>query len=272
MKHNKKRNTAFIYETLTRELTRAIVEKKAHRKNKIVVLLKEHFIRGSALADELELYNALLNTTNIQRPVAERLLHETKGAYQTLDENIIFNAQSELIKAINKDLGQDTWKSFVPNFKSLASVSTIFSSKGSLKKRVLFEQAIIDRMSTPHAGDTPGTLKPLDNLTYNSFIKKFNVKYGTLLQEQKDLLNQYIASFADDGFELRVYLNEELYRLKGALTSIDRGSVAPLINKKMESVEEYLESFRRREFDETDLSKILKTQQLVQEFASHDHN
>ena len=133
MKHNKKRNTAFIYETLTRELTRAIVEKNTHRKNKIVALLKEHFIRGSALADELELYNALLNTTNIQRPVAERLLHETKGAYQVLDENTIFNAQSELIKAINKDLGQNTWKSFVPNFKSLASVSTIFSSKGSLK-------------------------------------------------------------------------------------------------------------------------------------------
>jgi hypothetical protein len=127
-------------------------------------------------------------------------------------------------------------------------------------------------MSTPHSGDTTAALKPLDNLTYNSFIKKFNVKYGTLLQEQKDLLNQYIASFADDGFELRVYLNEELYRLKGALTSIDRGSVAPLISKKMESVEEYLESFRRRDFDETDLSKILKTQQLVQEFASHDHN
>ena len=29
MKHNKKRNTAFIYETLTRELTKAIVDKNA---------------------------------------------------------------------------------------------------------------------------------------------------------------------------------------------------------------------------------------------------
>jgi hypothetical protein len=100
MKHNKKRNTAFIYETLTRELTRAIVEKKVHRKNKIVALLKEHFTRGSALADELELYNALLNTTNIQRPVAERLLHETKGAYQILDENTILMLSQNLLKPL----------------------------------------------------------------------------------------------------------------------------------------------------------------------------
>ena len=31
MKHNKKRNTAFIYETLARELTKVIVEKDAAR-------------------------------------------------------------------------------------------------------------------------------------------------------------------------------------------------------------------------------------------------
>jgi hypothetical protein len=272
MKHNKKRNTAFIYETLIREFTRAIVEKNSSRKSSIINLLREHFVKGTPLADELELYSALLNTKNIQRPVAERILQETKGAYQNLNESIIFDAQSQLIKAINKDLGQDTWKAFVPNFKSLASVSTIFSSKGTVKKRVLFEQAIVDRMSAPHAGDAADAMRPIDNLTYNSFIKKFNVKYGVLLQEQKDLLNQYIASFADDGFELRVYLNEELRRLKESLASIERSTLAPLITTKMDNVEEYLEGFRRRDFNEADLSKVLKTQQLVQEFASHDQN
>ena len=44
------------------------------------------------------------------------------------------------------------------------------------KKKVLFEQAIIDRMSKKTAMATYGTLSPIDNLTYNSFIKKFNDK------------------------------------------------------------------------------------------------
>ena len=53
MKHNKKRNTAFIYETLTRELTKAIVEKNAARKNKTISILKEFFIKGAWLYYDL---------------------------------------------------------------------------------------------------------------------------------------------------------------------------------------------------------------------------
>ena len=110
----------------------------------------------------------------------------------------------------------------------------------------------------------------MDTLVYNSFIKKFNDKYGDLLGEQKDLLNHYITSFADDGFQLKIYLNEELGRLKSTLPSED--SKAGLISDKLEEVRDYLESFRRREFTDVDLHKILKTQQLAKELEANDHN
>jgi hypothetical protein len=272
MKHNKKRNTAFIYEALTRELTSAIVKKNIDRKAKIVSILKEYYGPSSILSSELRLYLVLLETINLQLPIAERILQETKTAYKLLDENNIFKTQSELIGVINKDLGADTWNSFVPNFKSLASVNAIFNSKTSVKQRVLFEQAAVDRMSAEALSSREASLQPIDNLTYNSFIRKFNDKYGNLLQEQKDLLNQYIASFADEGFELRLYLNEELSRLKGILGEFEKNDFPPLIEEKVGGVETYLESFRRREFTDQDLQKILKTQQLVQELEAHDHN
>ena len=79
-------------------------------------------------------------------------------------------------------------------------------------------------------------MEPLDNLTYHSFISKFNNKYGVLLQEQKDLLNQYIISFADDGFELRVYLNEEIGRLKKKLFAVEKTTTEGLILQKLQSV------------------------------------
>jgi hypothetical protein len=85
-----------------------------------------------------------------------------------------------------------------------------------------------------------------------------------LLSEQKDLLNRYITSFADEGFELRLYLNEELGRLKEALDSSPK-ETAPVLTSKIEEVRDYLEEFRKREFTDTDLGKILKTQELVQE-------
>jgi len=105
MKHNKKRNTAFIYETLTRELTKAIVSNAPAKKKNIVSLIKEHFAHGSVLREELRLYQALLETTNIHQKVAERLLQETKFAYSQLDAQEVFDAQSRIISAINKELG-----------------------------------------------------------------------------------------------------------------------------------------------------------------------
>jgi len=265
MKHNKKRNTAFIYETLAKELTKNIVDKDDGRKNKVVRILKEFFVQGTILARELELYQILLQTQNVQKEIAERLLGETKKARVILDQNKIFDAQSRLIAAVNKGIGQQVWANFVPNFKSLASVSAIFNIKTAVKQRVLFEQSIIDKMSAKKSSQFPDNLRSIDNLVYGSFIKKFNNKYGDLIQEQKDLLNHYIISFADDGFELRLYLNEEIGRLKTLLSELGADTQASLIVEKTQAVQGYLENIRKREFAEADIDKILKTQQLVRE-------
>jgi len=270
MKHNKKRNIAFIYETLSREVTKAVLEKNDSRKKTIVSLLREHFKEGGILLEELRLYRALLETQNIKKEVAERLLQETKYAYSKIDSTELFDAQSKLISAINKDVGQEVWANFVPNFKSLASISAIFNTRTPVKKKVLFEQAVVDQMSTVPEQLKEENLKSVDAIVYNSFIKKFNNKYSDLLTEQKELLNHYITSFADDGFQLKIYLNEELSRLKSSLDSVDNDQL--LIAQKLEGVANYLESFRRREFDETDLHKVLKTQELAQELHINDNN
>ena len=75
MKHNKKRNTAFIYEALIKEVTKSIIEKDATRKNCIIAILKENFGKGTTLGKELELYKALSETKNTQLIIAEKILH-----------------------------------------------------------------------------------------------------------------------------------------------------------------------------------------------------
>ena len=42
VKHNKKRNTAFLYESLVKELTKAIVRQQEERKGKIIKIIKEN--------------------------------------------------------------------------------------------------------------------------------------------------------------------------------------------------------------------------------------
>ena len=53
---------------------------------------------------------------------------------------------------------------------------------------------------------------------YRTFVEKFNAKYENgLLQEQKELLTHYITSFVDNALELKIYLNDEIARLKEQL-------------------------------------------------------
>jgi len=270
MKHNKKRNTAFIYETLIRELTKAILDKDSTRKQQITAILKEFFSPSEILAQELELYKVLLETKNLERPIAEKILQESKIAHARLDEKTIFDAQSQIISAINKGLGATVWSNFVPNFKALASVSSVFNSKTAVKKRVLFEQSVVERMSAQECLVESQELKSLDSLSYKTFINKFNQKYGNLLQEQQNLLNRYITSFADDGFELRLYLNDELSRMKNYLTESSEKEPQAAIAQKMTAVVEYLESLRKREFVDGDLNRILKAQELIEEIQTND--
>ena len=75
---------------------------------------------------------------------------------------------------------------------------------------------------------------------------------------------------ADDGFELRLYLNEELSRLKGLLSKAAEADLKPLVSQKTSEVVTYLDQFKKRDFFDTDLKKLLKTQELVREFDSND--
>ena len=60
MRHNKKRNTAFLYECLIKQLTIAIVRKDENLKESIVNIVREYFNKSSILYEDLQLYNQLL--------------------------------------------------------------------------------------------------------------------------------------------------------------------------------------------------------------------
>ena len=92
-KHNKKRNTAFLFEVLVRELTKGVVSRDTSRSAQIKGILKEHFSKGAALAQELDCYRALDQVEPIDRYTAEKLIFRAKTAYDALDKEEIFTEQ-----------------------------------------------------------------------------------------------------------------------------------------------------------------------------------
>ena len=77
------------------------------------------------------------------------------------------------------------------------------------------EGEVIGQMIGTEADAQKQKMVPIDNLVFKTFSKKFNDKYsGNLFVEQKVLLSKFASSFSDNGLELKVYLNEEVSRLK----------------------------------------------------------
>ena len=117
MKHNKKRNTAFLYECLVKELTKAIVRNDNDLNVKITEVIKENFKKGTVLKKDLEIYNSLLEGTG-QKEYAKalRVIYEIKRDYDNLDRKEVFNAQTKLIKLMNETFNSGIWNNFIGNY------------------------------------------------------------------------------------------------------------------------------------------------------------
>jgi len=274
LKHNKKRNTAFLYESLVRELTKAVVEKSAKRKDIVISVLKEYFNKSSILAKELSFYKAIVETKNLDAYTAEKMLIESKRGYSSLDKKQIFTEQSRLISTINKKLPDTFFSNFVPNYRNLATISQIFNAQEDqlpVKTCVLLEKTILERMMLKEVKqNTTKEMVPVDNLVYKSFTKKFNSEYTDLLKEQQDLLNKYIISFSDSGLELKLFLNEELGRLKQVINdSFNKSLMKNDTNmiKKAKDVLSLMENYKQSPIDKKMLKQVLKIQELAEELV-----
>jgi len=269
-RHNKKRNSAFVYEALVREATVAMLRKDTPRCNTVVKIIKKHFKDGSLLKYDLECHRSLYENQSLDKETSEKILREAKISNRLLDADGLFKEQSKLIHDINKELEPSVFGNFVPNYKSLASIAQIFSNRISPKNQVILESEIIKNMMNPENQNQE--FPEIDHIVVRAFTEKFNNKYDKgLLAEQKKLLTYYISSFADNALELKIFLNEEIARLK---TQLEEARSAPNIKndnemlQKTDQIIARLNEFAHCSVDDTVLLTILKTQSLVKEIYS----
>ena len=265
-KYNKKRNTAFVYEALIREGTSAILQGDHDRKNTVVKLIKKHFTTDSILYKDLQCYQSLYETKGLEKQTCQKIIREAKLASRLLDTQGLFVSQSDLINDVNKELEPSVFNNFVPNYKSLANIYKMFSHNTDPKSAVILEELVLEDMCTPVEKEES---VQVDSLVVESFVEKFNNKYEeSLLTEQKTLLNLYISSFVDNSLELKMFLNEEISRLKNELQkSKDNEHISSdeqMTSKTIEIIEK-LESYKNAEADQNMMLTILRVQQLVGE-------
>tara|TARA_R100000234_G_scaffold49905_1_gene29867 strand:- start:697 stop:1407 length:711 start_codon:yes stop_codon:yes gene_type:complete len=236
--------------------------------------MKEHFATGTILRKELDLFKDLYENTSMHPYTCEKLIQEVKKTHSGLDKEQIFKEQTSLIDKINKILSRDVYTNFVPNYKNLATIAQILNPDVSAKSRVLLESNLVKILSSD-PNFTNKEMVPIDNLVYSTFVKKFNDQYGdNLLEEQKELLSRYIASFHDNAIELSIFLNEEISSL---IKSLKKAKASALESKdvslqaNISKVLGILNESAKSEITIDTISQVLKIQSLVKELESHDN-
>ena len=265
-KHNKKRNTAIIYELLVREVVKQSIAENKEKRNVAISILKEFFRKGTELRKELNLYKTLLETSQLPEKLAEKLLTETLRQHSAIDQKKLFKEQSAAISKINKMISKDVFSNFVPNYKDLATIAQMFSSNLAPKSKVLLENRILHTL-TSNGRKTKNSAR-VPNLVMKSFVGRFNETYKDMLEEQREILSKYINSFIDNGTEFKFYLNEEIGRLKELVENsytIDEIKGDETLKSKLREVQSLLNKFNGSPIDKEKLTQLLKIQTLARE-------
>jgi len=265
-KHNKKRNTAFLFEALVREMTKAVVRGNKKRKNKVLKIMKEHFAKGKPLYKELQLYKSIYETKNVDRLTAAKIVVECRNEHRQLDKKKVFKYQSFLISEVNKTVSPRVYNNFVPNYRALATIAQLFSDDTPAKTRVLLENSLIKQMTILQK--SLPEKKGLDDFTFKQYVKTFNREYSGLLAEQKTILGLFI----NDQTSLISFLNEEIGRLREALQEgLNTHEIKEdeVMTENTKRIIKILDDIKNKKLSEQTIIDILKIQKLVSEIQSN---
>lgn len=205
--HNKKRNTALLYEFLVRSISTALVEGDKKSSAVGLKILKRHFKPGTELYKEFRLFNALVKTTVTSDNVSNSILNEARAAINNIDTNSLDIEKSRLIRSINHSINNENfYDQPIANYKMYATIQTLFNEwrkpQGTSDIVVMarYEQSLRDwllevknKNEQTLTEESPGTSR----LLMKVMMKKLNEKYNSALNsEQREIIRSYAFSTA----------------------------------------------------------------------------
>tara|TARA_B100000029_G_scaffold36839_1_gene34675 strand:+ start:839 stop:1702 length:864 start_codon:yes stop_codon:yes gene_type:complete len=227
-KHSKIKNTGILFELLTRQITVDVMNDS--KESPAIKILKEFFNSKTELGKEYELYKVLVEKKYSKTEQANILLEAVIKNRRKLSNRRLKNEKYNLIKTIKENYNvKDFFNSRISNYKVLASVYNLFEIESSKEKITPVEETdskvtIIETIShskhskTKKKSVVESEEKDLRLLTYQLLVDKFNNKYKTLNENQKNLLREYINNLSNTN-SLREFIDSEVIKIKKTLKS-----------------------------------------------------
>jgi len=240
IKHNKVKNTAFLYECLTRQITSDVLSNVDP--SPALAIVKEFFKPTTILGKELVLYKALTSKKLKNEGKINYLVDSVLRERKKLKYNEMRRAKYNLVKKITEKYElKDFFRTRISNYKDIASVYKLFEIQQNSNP---FEETEIRFvvMESLKEKDVPKSnkqsvvekfqkeSKDLRLLSYKILVDKFNQKYSNLNESQRDLLKAYINNISNTS-TLKDFMGEEISKLKNEILKIH-----PKIDDKVVSI------------------------------------
>ena len=267
VKHNKIRNTGLLFEFLLRQITSDVLNKDNN--GKAVELVKQKINENTELGKELALYNILITKKFKSDSKADYFINEVMKARDDLNNSTLRRERYNLIKEIQSNYNlQKFMSSKVPNYKTYASIYTLFEFNKSLSPDQKTESFfnIVEHVTTNDKSiklsETVRTLpddEDLRILTYKTLLEKFNQKYTKLSSDQKNLLREYINNVSNTN-SLKDTLKEIVKGLKDDLQKHSKNLQDKVVKIKMTEAIKSINKFCGL----NDKSNVVKDEYVVQ--------
>ena len=229
LKHSKIKNTSILFELLTRQITADVLAGKSTKSVKIV---KKHFNENTELGKELQLYRILSEKHYKSESRATDLLEMVVESRQKLSNSKLRNEKYNLIKEIKENYNvNDFFNGRISNYRLLASIYNVFQSQISRttfnpEETINSKFTVLEHITSKKVSEKEikekvlkeysKTDKDLRLLAYQILVDKFNTKYKTLNESQKNLLKHYINNISNTN-SMREFVELEVVGIKKIL-------------------------------------------------------
>ena len=281
--HNKKRNTALLYEFLIKTISSALVENDKRKSSIALKIIRRYFKSGTELYKEFRIFNALIKTTVSSDSVGTSILKEARAAVESLNHEMLDKEKSLLIRNINHAINDENfYDQPVSEYRMYASIQTLFNDwqkpVGTADiallanyENQLREWLISEKKKEDHTiiDETPGTTRLLMKI----MMKKLNEKYSVSLNnDQREIIKAYAFSTANDN---QTTIKKKLEEVQGTLLeAIDvyttQNSNNTFVIDKLQNAKSKILSESFNTVDDATVSKFMLYSSLQHELTTNE--
>ena len=276
IKHSKYKNSGILFELLVRQITADTLDGIDSPARKI---LKGYFVK-TELGREYKLYEQLTKHTAVSEAKANLILNSLLEASTNLNRSALKRQKYNLISEIKEHY--DLTKFFrhkLPHYKTQAAFYMLTEIKANKefsnpKLEISNKLTILEHLSEkPVVKEQKETVvdeyqkydKTLRTLTYRVLLEKFNEKYDTLLEDQKEILKELITSI-DNTPRLKEFYNTKVNEIKTTLEELNTKVTDKVTKIKIEEVIKMLPTLdKTAKVKDDDLTNLLQYYDLIQE-------